>query len=203
MKDLRFALHSRSVTPILAYLSNINLTLYLLRNFACFFVASLLFFKINFFEKNISGIPSVCQTFWIQIRPDILSGVIWMQTVCKGYPQTTHKDKGLISANLKSLTDRHFRFFLALLLFLFVGTGMPFTTPVPTGMPFTTPGPMPTGTPFTTPGPMPTGMPSFTTPGSMPMGMPFSPPGFMPTGQAADQNKCQLGQVCLSSMAQS
>ena len=127
MKGLRFALHSRKAelldTPILAYLSNIYLTLCLLCNFACFFVASLLFFKINFFEKNISGIPSVCQTFWIQIRPDILSGVIWMQTVCKGYPQTTHGDKGLISANLKSLIDRHFRFFSSSVAVLVCGDG--------------------------------------------------------------------------------
>ena len=25
-----------------------------------------------------------CQTVWIQIRPDVLSGLIWVQTVCKG-----------------------------------------------------------------------------------------------------------------------
>ena len=33
--------------------------------------------------------PSGCQTVWIQIRPDILSGLIWVQTVCKGYQQIT------------------------------------------------------------------------------------------------------------------
>ena len=47
------------------------------------------FFKINFFKKYLSGIPSECQIIWIQIRPDILSGLIWIQTVCKGYQQTT------------------------------------------------------------------------------------------------------------------
>ena len=31
----------------------------------------------------------MCQKMWIQIRPDILSGLIWVQTVCKGYQQTT------------------------------------------------------------------------------------------------------------------
>ena len=46
-------------------------------------------FKINFFEKFLLGIPSKCQTDWIQIRRDILSGLIWAQTVCKGYQQTT------------------------------------------------------------------------------------------------------------------
>ena len=29
------------------------------------------------------------QTHWVQIRPDILSGLIWVQSVCKGYEQTT------------------------------------------------------------------------------------------------------------------
>ena len=33
-------------------------------------------------------VPSGCQTVWIQIRPDILSGLIWVQTVCKGHQQT-------------------------------------------------------------------------------------------------------------------
>ena len=37
----------------------------------------------------ISGIPSECQTDWIQIRLDILLCLIWVQSVCKGYQQTT------------------------------------------------------------------------------------------------------------------
>ena len=32
---------------------------------------------------------SLDQTVWFQIRPDILSGLIWVQTVCKGYQQMT------------------------------------------------------------------------------------------------------------------
>ena len=35
------------------------------------------------------GIPSECQTDWIQIRPDILLGIILVQSVCKVYQQTT------------------------------------------------------------------------------------------------------------------
>ena len=27
----------------------------------------------------------MCQTVWTQIKPDMLSGLIWLQTVCKGY----------------------------------------------------------------------------------------------------------------------
>ena len=48
-----------------------------------------LFFKINFVLKLPSGTLSECQTVWIQIRADIFSGLIWVQTVCKGYQQTT------------------------------------------------------------------------------------------------------------------
>ena len=63
----------------------------MLGNFACFFVVCGFFLQINFinFQKNLSGIPPECQTVWIQIRPSILSGLVWVQTGCKGYQQTT------------------------------------------------------------------------------------------------------------------
>ena len=67
------------------------LTLCMLGNFACFFVICGLFyffFKL-IFKTNLSGIPSVCQIVWIQIRPNILLGLIWVQTFCKCYQQTT------------------------------------------------------------------------------------------------------------------
>ena len=47
------------------------------------------FFQNQLFPKIISGIPSECQTDWIPIRRVILSGLIWVQSVCKGYQQTT------------------------------------------------------------------------------------------------------------------
>ena len=53
------------------------------------------FFLDQPFWKIISGIQSECQTVWIQIRPDILSGLIWIKTVCKGYEQTTLVGKEL------------------------------------------------------------------------------------------------------------
>ena len=56
------------------------LTLCMLGNFACYFVGCVFFLKVTF-PKNISGIPSECQTVWIQIRPYVLSGLIWVQTV--------------------------------------------------------------------------------------------------------------------------
>ena len=44
----------------------------------------MLFLSDQLFLKSLSGIPSECQIDWIQIRPDILSGLIWIQSVCKG-----------------------------------------------------------------------------------------------------------------------
>ena len=38
---------------------------------------------------DLSGISTECQTFQIQIRPNFFSGLIWLQTACKGYQLTT------------------------------------------------------------------------------------------------------------------
>ena len=54
----------------------------MLGNFS-FLCCRLLIFS-NFSEKL-----SECQTVWIQIRTDILSVLIWVQTVCKDNQQTT------------------------------------------------------------------------------------------------------------------
>ena len=54
--------------------------------FFMLFLSSADFFTMNFFIN--SGIPSECQADWIQIKPDVLSGLIWVQTVCKSYKQT-------------------------------------------------------------------------------------------------------------------
>ena len=53
------------------------------------FLSSADFFQNQLFRKILSGIPSECQIVFIQIRPDVLSGLIWVQTVCKSYQQTT------------------------------------------------------------------------------------------------------------------
>ena len=60
------------------FLKKADLTLCMLHNFSWF----LLYFKSTF-PKIISGIPSVCQTVWIQIRTNILLVPIWVQTVSK------------------------------------------------------------------------------------------------------------------------
>ena len=42
------------------------------------------------FREILSEIPSECQKVWIQIRHDVLSGLmLWVQTLCKGHQQTT------------------------------------------------------------------------------------------------------------------
>ena len=58
-------------------------------------------FRVLFSRKIILGVTSECQTVsikirpdtlqtvWTQIRPDRVSGLIWVQTVCKGYLQMT------------------------------------------------------------------------------------------------------------------
>ena len=57
----------------------------MLGNFSCFPCRLLtFFFKINFFKKMCTT-----QTVRIQIRTDVLLILIWVQTVCKGYQQTT------------------------------------------------------------------------------------------------------------------
>ena len=70
-----------------------------LGNFDCFCCLLIFTFKksLFFFKNTLSGIPSECKTIWIQIRPDVSSGLIWIQTVCKVYQQTTLVDKGLNS----------------------------------------------------------------------------------------------------------
>ena len=60
-------------------------------SFADFFSSKLKVFE-RFF-RNAKNSES--QTVLIQIRPDKTSGLIWVQTVCKGYQQTTLADKNL------------------------------------------------------------------------------------------------------------
>ena len=57
----------------------------------------LIIFKINVFQKFFQEYDqSVCQTVWIQARPNKMSGLIWVQTVYKAYHQTTLVGKDLM-----------------------------------------------------------------------------------------------------------
>ena len=69
-------------------------------NFSRFFLSSADFFQSQLFQKILAEIPSECQTVLIQIRPDILSGLIWVNTVCKEYQQGKLGDKELKSVFL-------------------------------------------------------------------------------------------------------
>ena len=66
------------------------------------FVASAHFFQNSVFQKFSIGLPSDWQTDWFQIRPDKMSGLIWAQTVCKGYQMTltNEQDRLLIWVTL-------------------------------------------------------------------------------------------------------
>ena len=57
--------------------------LFVLADFLCDNAADC-FIKINCFPIICSGTQQECQTVWIQIRADVLSVLIWVQTVCKG-----------------------------------------------------------------------------------------------------------------------
>ena len=51
--------------------------------FCIFFLSSADFFsKSTIFEKILSGMPSECQTVLTPIRPDVLSGLIWVHPNC-------------------------------------------------------------------------------------------------------------------------
>ena len=63
-----------------------ELTPCLLGNFACIIVVCRFYFKINVFENFFQA---ECQIVWIQIRPDVLSGRIWVQIFCTSCQQTT------------------------------------------------------------------------------------------------------------------
>ena len=56
--------------------------------FSCF-LSSADFFQNQLFRKVLSGTPFEYQTDWIQIRPDILLGLILVQSACKGHQQMT------------------------------------------------------------------------------------------------------------------
>ena len=70
-----------------------DFTLCPLGNVHVFFFSSADFFQNLLFHKILSGILSECQTDLIQIRTNILLGLIWVQTVCKSYQQMTLKHK--------------------------------------------------------------------------------------------------------------
>ena len=57
--------------------------------FLAFLSPAVVFFKSKIFRKFLSGKRPECQTVWFKIRPDVLSDLIWVQTLSKKYQQTT------------------------------------------------------------------------------------------------------------------
>ena len=37
--------------------------------------------KLTFFKKKVAGIPTDCVSVWIQMRVDVVLGLIWVQTI--------------------------------------------------------------------------------------------------------------------------
>ena len=66
------------------------------------FLSLLFFLKINFL-KNLSGIDKV----WIKFSPNVLSGLSWVQTVCKVYKQPTLTGKKLNNNNILNMLSNH------------------------------------------------------------------------------------------------
>ena len=60
------------------------------------------FFQNSIFEIILSETLSECQTVWIQIRTDIGSVLIWVQTVCKALQQATRNICIDFSLNVKA-----------------------------------------------------------------------------------------------------
>ena len=83
---VRFSINYKLNIMLVKHLAKINSATW---EFFHEFLKSADFFQNQLYRKIISGIPSDCQTVWIQIRPDIL---IWFQTVCKNYQQTTLRE---------------------------------------------------------------------------------------------------------------
>ena len=47
------------------------------------------FFSNSTSLKILSGKPPECQTVWIQIRSELLLGLLWVQTILNSYQRTT------------------------------------------------------------------------------------------------------------------
>ena len=63
--------------------------------FSCFLSSTDFFQKTNFSKNYFMSSIRGSNNFLLKIRPVVLSGLIWVQTVCKSYPQTTLVGKEL------------------------------------------------------------------------------------------------------------
>ena len=94
----------------------------MLGNFSFFWCRLITFLKL-LYSKILSWTLSECQTVWIQIRTDILSVLILIQTVCKGYQQ--RKKVTASNERIKLLAPKRFPFDLDFSLTFWIA-GLPF-----------------------------------------------------------------------------
>ena len=47
-------------------------------------------FILSIFKWPLKTGFTICQTVWMKLRPNVLSDLIWVQSVCKGYQQRTN-----------------------------------------------------------------------------------------------------------------
>ena len=77
-----------------------------LQNVLCLFCRQLIFFSKSLFSnKSFRTIMQMPNSLYRQIRHDILSGLIWVQTVCKGYQQKTQGDKLLRATKISDIDN--------------------------------------------------------------------------------------------------
>ena len=107
----------KNFIQVRAFESSLSLNLCMLGNCSCFCCLLLTFFKVNFFKEFSSGTQSKCLTVWIQIRTDDLSGLIWVQTVCKGYQQKTKAATSKERVRTQLVCSRLLTFFSKLTFF--------------------------------------------------------------------------------------
>ena len=72
-----------------------SITLWMLSNIVCFLLSAKLFLKSKVFQKFFQEYHLGVRSVWIQIRPDVLSRLNWVQTVFKCYEQMTLAGKDL------------------------------------------------------------------------------------------------------------
>ena len=79
----------------------------MLGNFSCFCCCLLTFFKITF-SKN--SFRNTTKQFWVHIRTDIRSFLIWVQTVCRGYwseDDKSHHKQGKSNEYIKYVLSKY------------------------------------------------------------------------------------------------
>ena len=81
----------------------------MLSSFSCFCCRLLPFLKIIFFKKFFQERYHSVKIVWIQVRSDIQSVLIWVQTVSKGYQVVAWNELSLVDTNEACCQKSFFR----------------------------------------------------------------------------------------------